>query len=306
MATHGSAAGATRPAWLPFAPYVFVLVWSLGFVMAAIGQTSAAPFTLLALRYLVCIVLLAPLVPLLGVAFPTSRRRLAGIALTGFLIHVVYFGFSYVALYRGMPVAVITLVLSLQPVATGLLAPLFGGERVGGRLWLGLALGFAGAAIVILSRGEIAPFPLVSVVWVVISLLAFTLATLVDKRMGGGHHPVAANLVQFAIGALFCVPIAIAFEGFSFEPTAALAMAVAYLSLGNSLLALSLLLAMVRYGEAARAASLLYLVPPFASIFAWAILGDPIPPVLWVGMAIALAGVWLAKRAGRPAAVNAD
>ena len=289
-----------KPAWLPVAPYVFVTVWSMGYVMATIGQTSAAPITLLALRYLTCVVLLLPLVPLHGVTFPTDPRRIAGIALTGFLIHVVYFGTSYLALHQGMSVAVITLVLSLQPMLTALLAPWFTRERVTARIWGGLALGLAGVTIVVLARSEVGSFPPSAIVLALVSLLGFSLGTLVDKRVGAGHHLVAANVIQFVVGSLFCVPIAIAFEGFAFTVTPELVMAVAYLSIGNSLFALSLLLAMGRYGEVSRVSSLLYLIPPVASIFAWIVLGQPIPPVLWIGMAIASAGVWLAMRPSPP------
>jgi len=294
---HGSPTASTtseRPVWLPIAPYVFVGLWSLGYVMAVVGQTSAGPITLLALRYLVCIALLAPLVPMLAVRFPTDWRSIGLIALNGFLIHVVYFGASWVALDRGLPVAIVALILSLQPVLVAALAPFLSGQRVRLTVWLGLLLGLVGAAIVILSRSEIGAVSAGTFVLVVVALFGFTLATLLDRRFGGRQHPVAVNLLQFLLAVLFTVPGAAFLEGFRFTVDAALVGAVAYLAIGSSLIGLSLFLLMIRLGEAARVSSLLYLIPPFAALFAWLILSQPLPPSLWIGMAITCAGVYLA------------
>lgn len=296
MTSLAQAAGRERPAWLPVAPYAFVLIWSAGYVASFSGQTSAGVMTLLALRYLACLALLAPLVPFLAVVFPRAPRALALIALNGLLIHVLHFAGSWYAMANGMPIGVVALVLSLQPVLTALLAPALAGERTSRRVWIGLGLGLAGTAVVVLSRSEVGGFPAFTLLLVAGGLVAFTLASLLDRRFAGSHHPVAVNLVQFAVAAGVTLPLAIAVEGFDYTLSPVLVASVAYLSIGSSLVGLSLFLVMMRFGEAARVSSLLYLVPPMAAIFGWAIFSQPIPPVLWVGMALASAGVWLAMR----------
>jgi len=72
--------------------------------------------------------------------------------------------------------------------------------------------------------------------------------------------------------------------------------ALGYLVLGNSILAMSLLLAMIRVGEVSRVSSLMFLVPPLAATFGWFLLGEEMPPIAWVGMAIAAVGVAIALR----------
>ena len=52
-----------------------------------------------------------------------------------------------------------------------------------------------------------------------------------------------------------------------------------YLVLGNSLLAISLLLAMVRRGEASRVSSLFFLVPPATALIAFGVLGETLSAV---------------------------
>ena len=73
-------------------------------------------------------------------------------------------------------------------------------------------------------------------------------------------------------------------------------MALAYLVIGNSLIAVTLLLAMIRHGEAARVSALLFMVPPMAALIAWGLIGEAMPPAAWAGMGVAAAGVALATR----------
>jgi drug/metabolite transporter (DMT)-like permease len=67
--------------------------------------------------------------------------------------------------------------------------------------------------------------------------------------------------------------------------------ALAYLVIGNSLIAVTLLLAMIRRGAVSRVSMLLFLVPPGAALFAWLLIDEPIPPLAWLGMVLAAIGI---------------
>ena len=73
-------------------------------------------------------------------------------------------------------------------------------------------------------------------------------------------------------------------------------MSLAYLVLFNSLVAITLLLMMLRRGEASRVSALFFLVPPLAALIAWALLGESLSGLAWAGMALAGVGVWIATR----------
>ena len=63
--------------------------------------------------------------------------------------------------------------------------------------------------------------------------------------------------------------MALAIESFEADWTAPeFLVALAYLVIANSLLSMTLLLAMIRAGEVARVSSLFYLVPPVATLMA--------------------------------------
>lgn len=284
----------SRPLLLA-APIIFLLLWSAGFAIAKIGLQHAGPFTLLALRYLIAVVVLIPLVPLLKPQFPTGRAAL-DIAVTGFLIQVAYFGLCYIAFKSGVSAGGVAIIVCLQPILVSLIAPHMVGETVSRLRWIGLALGLTGALAVILARSGIAHEPPLGLLCAVGGLFGMTAATLYEKRFGVTTHPVPANLIQYAVGAVFTLPLALATEGLQADWTPQLWATLAYLVIGNSLISITLLLAMIRAGEIARVSALFYLVPPLSALFAWPLLGEAMPPLAWAGMALAGIGVALARK----------
>ena len=127
-------------------------------------------------------------------------------------------------------------------------------------------------------------------------LIGITGGTLYEKRFGVTHHPVTTNLIQYAVGAACTVPLAVLSERFQIDWSWTFVGVMAYLVLGNSLLAITLLLAMIRAGEVARVSALFYLVPPLSALVAWPVLGEAMPLWGWAGMAFAAVGVALVSR----------
>jgi len=287
---------APRPLWLAAAPIIFLTLWSAGFAVAKLGVEHAPPLTLLALRYGLAVAVLLPVALVLRPPL-LSARAAADVAIVGFLIQVVYFGLCYLAFRAGVSAGGVAIVVCLQPILVALAAPRFVGETVGPRVWAGLALGLAGAALVILGRSAVAAENLWGVALTVGALFGITGGTLWEKRHGRGHHPVVANLIQYAVGAVCTLPMALLLEDVTAIRWDGTFVAVlAYLVLGNSLLAISLLMAMIRAGEVARVSALFYLVPALSALIAWPMLGEAMPPVAWAGMALAGLGVTLANR----------
>ena len=284
-----------RPGWILAAPVVFLILWSAGFSVAKIALAHAQPLTVLALRYGLTLLALLPLALALRPPFPRGRA-LVDVAVVGVLIQVVYFGLCYVAFKAGASAGTVAVIVCLQPILTAILAPRWSGETIGRRAWAGLALGLGGAVLAVLGRASVSiesPFGLACAG---VALLGITFGTLYEKRFGGGGHPVAVNLVQYAAALAFCLPAALLTEETAIAWTPGFLGAMAYLVLGNSLLAMSLLLAMIRRGEVSRVASLFYLVPPLSALVAWPLLGEAVPPLTWAGMGLAAAGVALVAR----------
>lgn len=288
---------ARAPGWLRVAPALFLLLWSGGFSFAKMGIAYTGPLTFLALRYAFVLAVLVPLFIVLRPPLPKRREEWLHLVAVGAIIQGLYFTFSYLAFEEKVAAGVVALIVSLQPILVALLAPRFAHETVSARRWVGLGLGLLGAAIVIIARSDVHATPILGVLSAGAALIFITIGTLYEKRFGTSHHPVTANLVLYSVGLLFTLPLAVGLEGFQVHWSVPLAVALAYLVVGNSLVAITLLLAMIRAGEASRVSALFFLVPPCAALIAWGLLGETLPTFAWAGMALAAVGVAIASRA---------
>jgi drug/metabolite transporter (DMT)-like permease len=290
---------------LRLGPVIFVVLWSGGFTAVRLGLLDSGPLTFLVARYLLVLAVLAPLALALRPPLPQRRAVWGHLVAVALLIQVLYFALINISLELGTSATGVALIASLQPVLVALAVPRLTGEHVGTARWVGLALGLGGAALVIVTRGDIRASPL-GVMGAAGALLAITIGTLYERRFGVDAHPVSANLVQFAIAFLVLLPVAYAVERLRLHPTLRFGAALAYLALANSLISITLLLAMIRRGDAARVSALFFLVPPVAGLIALLVLGERMPPLGWVGMAIAAAGVALATRKNPARAAAAE
>lgn len=269
---------------------LFILLWSSGFIFVRIALAYTDALTLLAVRYALVELVLLPLLVLLRPA-PPRGGEWVHLAMTGLLVQAGNFAFINLSLAHGLSAGASALIASLQPILVGLFAPFLAGETVSARRWLGLALGLAGAVGVILARSEVGGLPMLGLLFSVGALFSMTGGTLYERRYGTGVHPVVANMVQCGVGLVVSLPLAMWLEPMRFVPAPALLWAMGYLVVGNSLVALTLLLAMIRFGEASRVSALFFMVPPTTAVIAWLSLGEHLPPLGWAGMAVSAAGV---------------
>ncbi len=290
-----------RVAFDPFllAPVVFLVLWSSGFICIKIGLAYADPLTFLALRYALVLAFLAPAIAFWRPRRPRGREW-RDLCVVGLLIQFGYFAGCYLSEEFGLSAGGLALITSLQPILVALLAPRVTGGAVGSRHWLGLALGLVGTVVVIVSRAGVAQVTAAGLFWAGLALAGMTAGTLYEKRTGPAHHPLSAITVQYAVGFAVTLAFAVAFEPMRVRWTAPLLGALGYLVFANSLVAVSLLLAMIRRGAVARVSALFFLVPPAAAVIAWLLTGEGIPPFAWLGMALAAGGVALVARPTRP------
>lgn len=285
-----------RPSWLVFAPAAFLFVWSTGYVAAKFGLGYIEPFTFLTLRYGLVVFIMAILFVIIRPKLPTTLADWAHLAVVGVLIQTVYFGFCYMAFNEGIAVGTLSLILSLQPILVGLIAPRWSGEQVGGKQWGGLVLGLIGAAVVIIARSDIETPTVLSFVFSFLALIGITSASLWEKRFGTSHHPITSNFIGFAAGLIGIMPFMFVFESVSVNWSWEIVGSLFYLVIGSSLIGVGLLLAMIRAGDVAKVSALFFMVPPLAAFFAWVVLDEIMPPLAWGGMAIAAVGVYIATR----------
>jgi drug/metabolite transporter (DMT)-like permease len=276
-------------------PLLFVVLWSTGFIGARLGLPHAPPLTFLFVRYLAVIALMAAIALATRAPWPRGAGEWARIGVSGLLVHAVYLGGVFVAISRGLPAGVASLVVGLQPLLTAIAAGWFLGETVRPRQWIGLLLGFAGVALVVFGKTG-AGFGAAALVPACIALVGITAGTIWQKRWCPAFDWRTGAVAQFVPTAI-ATGIAAAFaEDLHVEWTGPFVFALAWLVLVLSIGAISLLNRLIRHGDVINVASLFYLVPPCTALLAWLLFGDTLSGLALGGMGLAVWGVWLARK----------
>ena len=293
----GAASNAAPPAWwLLWIPWVFVLIWSTGFVVARLGMPHAPPMTFLTWRFALSVAAFLLWIRISGARWPQGRDQWLHLAVVGLLMHGGYLGGVWAAVKGGMSAGTAALIVGLQPLLTALwLSGTGHAQRASARQWGGLALGLAGLVLVVwrkLGLGE-ATGPTVALA--VVALLSITSGTLWQKRFVRPGDVRTANTVQLMAAFLVALPFALA-EGEAFRwnahSSAAMAWSVLVLTLGGS----SLLVLLIQRGAATQVTSLMYLVPPCTALLAWILFAEALTPGVLAGMALTAVGVWMVVR----------
>ncbi|MEN3110853.1 DMT family transporter [Uliginosibacterium paludis] len=277
---------------------LFVLLWSTGFIGAKYGLPYADALHFLSARYAFVVLLMGAAALMFRAPWPRSADRVLHVAVAGVLMQAVYLGGVFLAIGRGLPAALTSLIVGLQPLITALMAGLLLGERVSRQQWTGLALGFAGVLLVVSDSRHpgLGQSWGVTALWPALMALAgITAGTLYQKRFCPVFDLRSGAVIQFAASFLVTAPLAMALEPRPIEWTPTFMFALAWLVLLLSLGAISLLNVLIRRGSAVKVTSLFYLTPGVTALCAWLLFDERLGPFAVLGMVVGALGVWLAR-----------
>lgn len=289
-----STAGHSRPD-IPLlgATFLTLVLWASAFVAIRLAMREYPAGSLALLRFLVAGIALA----LYQLGRPSSRiglparRHLPSLVMAG-LVGITLYHVALNAGERTVTAGSASLIVSLSPIFTALLATMALGERLGALGWGGVLTGFAGAAVVSLSEQGAVRLGAGSLL-VLIAAIAQAVYFILQKPLLLRYGPLEVTSYAIWLGTIGLLPFAgelwRTLGRASQEATVAgiylglLPGAAAYLSWSYVLSRL----------PAGRAASTLYLVPPFAIVIAWLVLGERPSPRALLGGSIVLLGVGL-------------
>jgi drug/metabolite transporter (DMT)-like permease len=277
------------------APLLFVLLWSTGFIGAKFGLPHAEPLSFLLIRYLLVISLMTLVALAMRAPWPKDARQWFHIGVSGLLVHGVYLGGVFIAISKGLPAGVTSLVVGIQPLFTAVGAGWLLNEAVLARQWLGLMLGFVGVALVV--SGKLGSGFGLEALWPALAALAgITAGTLYQKRFCPSFDWRTGAIAQFLPTAVATAVVVSLTENFRVEWVPEFIFALSWLVLVLSVGAISLLNMLIRRGSAVNLASLFYLVPPSTALIAWLLFDERLAGMALVGMALAVWGVYLARK----------
>jgi drug/metabolite transporter (DMT)-like permease len=283
-----------------FAPALFVFLWSTGFVGAKYIVPYAEPFTFLTIRYVIAAAILIAIAALLKQPLKLTRDQVIASVAVGLLLHVIYIGGVFYAVSLGVSAGISAVIVSIQPVLVSILAVPLLGERIRSVQVVGLVLGVAGIALLLLPKvfqGDYSSaISEVGIVICVIALLGTSAGYLVQKKLGGDIPFLTGTGLQYAVSAVVFALLSALTEDQRVEWSPEFLFGLAWIVLMLSIGSIVLLYEMLRAGSASKVSSLYYLVPPVAAIQAYFLFDEVIPPIGILGMALAGLGVVLVMR----------
>jgi len=290
----------SSPKLIRAAPWVFVVLWSTGFLGAKYGLPYSEPFSFLAWRMLFNLLCFLLLLKMFSIQLPRHWRLWRQQLLAGALIHGAYLGGVFSAIELGMPAGLTALLVGLQPLLTGVLVFVIWKQRLSLRQWLGLFLGLIGVVLVLQQTSgmdlEQVSITWVGLLWILLALIGITLGTLYQKKVCEPQPLLAASFIQYAgCFGLMLLGVWIKGEGaveWHRDFVLALTWSVLVLSVG----AILLLMLMIKAGESTRTASYFYLVPPLTALEAWVLFDERMTALALIGMVITVMGVYWANR----------
>ena len=276
-------------------PFIFIILWSSAFVTTKPIIDNSDPFTALAFRFFIVALGFFLFSIYTKKKILTNQKNIIQSLFSGVLFHGVYLGGVFYSISIGMPTGIAALIVTLQPILTNALAGKFLGEKVSFKQWLGIALGFLGAALV-LGFDIGAGLPIIGVIASFIALLAITTSTLWQKKISNNLPLSVSNMYQAIGGCLFHLIIIFIFiePYINFTPTFMIAMShqIFLVSFG----AFSILMFLIKNNSASKTVSIFFLIPPTTAIMAWLFLNEVLNNLDLIGFAVATLGVYIATR----------
>lgn len=277
------------------------MVWGGSFIATAVALEGFGPFTVAAGRLALAVAALLVAARVLGVPppplrGPQGRRVWAFAAVIGLLSNALPFLLISWA-QQHVPAGVAAVFMALLPLAVLPLAHAFvPGDAMSWRKTAGFAAGVAGGLILIgpqafagFSGAGVALLAEIACLGVV---LCYACGSICTKRAPVSAHPLALSLAIQLVALAMLAPLALWLERpFAALPEARPALGLLWLGVLSTGLAQVLLVQVLRRAGPSFLTQVNFMIPLWALVFAFLLLGETPPPRALLALALILAGV---------------
>ncbi len=276
-------------------PFLFIILWSSAFITTKPLIDNSDPFSALAFRFAIVTFGFFIFSIYSKKKILTNKRNFIESFLSGVLFHGIYLGGVFFSISKGMPTGIAALIVTLQPILTNALSGPILNEQVTKKQWIGVLLGFLGAALV-LGYDIGSDIPLIGLVATIIALIAITSSTIWQKKLSDNLPLSVSNMYQALGGVTFHIIIVIFFAKpyINFSQTFIIAMShqIFLVSFG----AFTILMYLIKNNSASKTVSIFFLIPATSAFMAWVFLNENLTNLDLLGFLITTIGVYIATR----------
>jgi drug/metabolite transporter (DMT)-like permease len=265
-----------------------------GVAVRAAFDEGVEPIAMVALRAIIASVALFAFLHFVRGSVPRRRDEWRmGLVMSIFNLTLPFILFT--TAYQYASAGFMGLIAALIPLATALLAhfflpddPLYSGKVVG------LVMAFAGVAFLSLTGDsglEEGGRPLVSLTLGVAAIVSIAIANVYAKKQSAGYDPVELTGMQFALGVVALVPLALVLDGWPADITTSGWLLLLYLGFVGSVLPFLTYYWVLKHVTVTRAQIVAYLVPLVSLTSGIIVLDEQLQIGIAVGGALILTGV---------------
>lgn len=280
-------------------PFIFVMIWSTGFVGAKLGLPYIESASFLVVRFVLVMAILVAFMLSFKVEFLASWQEISKPLIAGGLMQGVYLLGVFSAIQYGFSAGLIALIVAMQPILTALIVRRVFNESLAPRQWFGIAIAFIGVAMVlshkITSYNIEDSLSLIGLGCAVLALLGITFGTIYQKSHKSQLPLSAVNFWQNMGAFVLVIIFALLLDSGEVDWSGELVFAMGWLVLVLSILAYYLLFMLIQANSANKTASLFFLVPGVTAIWGWLMFGEVLGWFEIAAIAIASLGVLLAR-----------
>ena len=284
------------PGWLVWAALGTVyVVWGSTYLAIRVAVETLPPFLTAGVRFVIAgAFVYAVLLALRGrAAVRVGRAELLGSLLVGGALVAGGNGLVMVA-EREVPSGLAALIIASVPLWVVVMRRV-SGERVAAGTLAGVAVGFAGVAILVLPGGGGEQAGTVGFLLVLVASVSWAFGSFMSKRVSLPANPFASTAVQMVAGGALCLlaglvtgePWSVDAGRFSGESIAAFA----YLIVAGSLLAFTAYVWVLQNAPISKVSTYAYVNPVIAVFLGWLILSEDITMTILVGASVIVSSV---------------
>ena len=276
-------------------PIIFILLWSSAFITTKPIIDNGDPFSALAFRFFFVAIGFYLFSLYLKQSIIINKKNLIESLFSGILFHGFYLGGVFYSISIGMPTGIAALIVTLQPILTNILSGPILGERVTIKQWIGVLLGFVGAALV-LGFDIGSNIPSLGLIATIVALISITASTIWQKKLSNNLPLSVSNFYQAVGGCLFHVLIIIFFTKPYINFTKTFIVAMSHQIFLVSFGAFTILMFLIKKNSASKTVSIFFLIPATSAMMAWIFLNESLTNLDLIGFLITSIGVYIATR----------
>ena len=272
---------------------VLSLIWGMAFVAIKEVVTELSPVNLALLRWLIAAVPFLILLPVIGRPKVRFERRdvprLLAVALANVAGYHISLNYAETTLSAGLS----ALLIAFGPIFIVVLSFILLHEKAGRRVLLGLALAFAGTAVLSLGTITIGDFSsLTGIFEALVTALCYALFAVLAKPLVQKYGSAPTTILAGLLGTALMVPL---LSGSFFSQAASLSiegwLGVLYLGLLSTVFGYLMFYTLVSRGAVSRLSIQLYLIPVVSIVGGALLLAEQVTATVVIGGGMMLAAV---------------